>query len=100
MTKSLERTAQRRKLLGEIERLAEIAVFGTLSGTYGTCGRAGLPLSGRWTQAWSASECELPRGEGEDHGLLCSQGSRGGHERRSRGLATDATVFTRPGGVE
>jgi hypothetical protein len=34
MTKSVEGTAQRRKLLGEIERLAEIAVFGTLSETY------------------------------------------------------------------
>ena len=41
MTKSVESTAQRRKLLGEIERLAEIAVFGTLSETYRTCGRAG-----------------------------------------------------------
>jgi hypothetical protein len=41
MTKSVEGTAQRRKLLGEIERLAEIAVFGTLSETYRTCGRAG-----------------------------------------------------------
>ena len=41
MPKSTEGTAQRRKLLGQIERLAEIAVFGTLSETYRTCGRAG-----------------------------------------------------------
>src|SRR5437588_1583520 len=46
MTQSLEGTAQRRKLLGEIERLAEIAVFGTLSETYRTCGRAGCPCQG------------------------------------------------------
>ena len=46
MTKSVEGTAQRRKLLGEIERLAEIAVFGTLSETYRTCGRAGCHCQG------------------------------------------------------
>ena len=41
MAKSVEGTAQRRKLLGEIGRLAQIAIFGTLSETYRTCGRAG-----------------------------------------------------------
>ena len=46
MTKSVEGTAQRRKLLSEIERLAEIAVFGTLSETYRTCGRAGCHCQG------------------------------------------------------
>ena len=33
--------SQRGKLLGEIVRLAEVAVFGTLSETYRSCGRAG-----------------------------------------------------------
>lgn len=33
--------AQRRRLLSQIEHLAEIAIFGTLSETYRTCGRAG-----------------------------------------------------------
>src|ERR1700734_444753 len=46
MTKSGEGTAQRRKLLSEIERLAEIAIFGTLSETYRTCGRAGCHCQG------------------------------------------------------
>jgi len=41
MVRSVDATAKRRKLLGEIERLAEIAVFGTLSQSYRTCGRAG-----------------------------------------------------------
>ena len=41
MARSVEGAAQRRKLLGEIEGLAEIAVFGTLSETYRTCGREG-----------------------------------------------------------
>ena len=34
-------SVQRRKLLDEIRTLADIAVFGTLSETYRTCGRAG-----------------------------------------------------------
>jgi len=46
MAKSLKGTVQRRKLLGEIERLAEIAIFGTLSETYRTCGRAGCHCQG------------------------------------------------------
>jgi hypothetical protein len=36
-----ESYARRRKLLSEIERLAEVAIFGTLSETYRTCGRRG-----------------------------------------------------------
>jgi hypothetical protein len=41
MPKSKESSGRRRKLLNEIQRLAEVAVFGTLSETYRTCGRAG-----------------------------------------------------------
>ena len=41
MPRSVEHSAQRRKLLSEIEHLAEVAVFGTLSETYRTCGRPG-----------------------------------------------------------
>ncbi len=33
MPKLVESSAQRRKLLSEIERLAEVAIFGTLSET-------------------------------------------------------------------
>lgn len=32
---------RRRKLVTQIERLAEVAIFGTLSESYRTCGRAG-----------------------------------------------------------
>ena len=63
MARSVDSAAQRRKLLGEIARLAEIAIFGTLSETYHLW-TSGLPLPGGRTQAWSASECELPWGEG------------------------------------
>ena len=41
MSKAAESSARRQKLLSEIERLAKVAVFGTLSETYRTCGREG-----------------------------------------------------------
>lgn len=41
MSQARESSVQRRKLLDEIRSLADIAVFGTLSETYRTCGRAG-----------------------------------------------------------
>ncbi len=41
MPRSVDSSAQRRKLLREIQRLAEMAVFGTLSETYRTCGQPG-----------------------------------------------------------
>src|SRR5438876_11390334 len=46
MARSVDAAAQRRKLLGEIARLAEIAIFGTLSETYRTCGQAGCHCQG------------------------------------------------------
>src|SRR5437764_13254442 len=46
MARSIDSAAQRRKLLGEIARLAEGAIFGTLSETYRTCGQAGCPCQG------------------------------------------------------
>jgi len=53
MAKPTEGTAQRRKLLGQIERLAEIAVFGTLSGN--------LPHL-------VAAKVAIVRGDGPKHG--------------------------------
>jgi hypothetical protein len=46
MAKPADPAAQRRKLLGKIARLAEIAIFGTLSETYHTCGQAGCHCQG------------------------------------------------------
>jgi len=46
MARSVDSAAQRRRLLGEIARLAEIAIFGTLSETYRTCGQAGCHCQG------------------------------------------------------
>ncbi len=42
----MEEAERRRKLLREIERLAEVAIFGTLSETYRTCGHAGCHCRG------------------------------------------------------
>jgi hypothetical protein len=41
-----EQAEQRRKLLFEIQRLAEVAIFGTLSATYRTCGHPGCHCQG------------------------------------------------------
>ena len=41
MPRAVESVVRRRKLLQEIARLAGVAVFGTLSETYRTCGNAG-----------------------------------------------------------
>src|SRR5215470_9913628 len=46
MSPSMPSSVQRRKLLDEIRSLADIAVFGTLSETYRTCGRAGCHCQG------------------------------------------------------
>ena len=37
---------RRQKLLREIERLAELAIYGALSETYRTCGHAGCHCQG------------------------------------------------------
>ena len=39
MSKAVESSARQQKLLSAIERLAQVAVFGTLSETYRTCGQ-------------------------------------------------------------
>ena len=42
----MEEAERRQKLLREIERLAEVAIFGTLSETYRTCGHPGCHCQG------------------------------------------------------
>ncbi len=41
MPRRVNSSGQRRQLLREIERLAQVAIFGTLSETYRTCGHPG-----------------------------------------------------------
>ena len=100
MTKSVEGTAQRRKLLGEIERLAEIAVFGTLSETYRTCGRAGCHCQGDGPKHGPHLNVSYRGEKGKTTGYYVPKASRGGHARRSGRLATNAAMFARTGGVE
>ena len=52
MARSVDATAQRRKLLGEIERLADVAVFGTLSETYRTADERAAIVRGGTLAAW------------------------------------------------
>jgi hypothetical protein len=50
MLRATESRAQRRKLLHQIVRLADVAVFGTVSETYRTCGRPGCHCQQRGGQ--------------------------------------------------
>ena len=42
----MKQDERRRKLLREVQRLAEVAIFGTLSETYRTCGHPGCHCQG------------------------------------------------------
>ena len=42
----MKQAERRRRLVLEIQRLAEVAIFGTLSTTYRTCGRPGCHCQG------------------------------------------------------
>ena len=64
MPRAGDSRAQRRTLLREIARCAEVAVFGTLSETYRTCGRTG---------------CRCQRRGGPTHGPHLHVSSRGDH---------------------
>lgn len=46
MPRGADSPEQRRKLLREMERLAQVAIFGTLSETYRTCGHPGCHCHG------------------------------------------------------
>jgi hypothetical protein len=98
MPKTKESSGQRRKLLNEIQRLAEVAVFGTLSETYRTCGRPGCHCQGGDPNM--VRTYQLPRREGQDYRILRSASSRGRHTGRSGGLAEIASLFARTGGDE
>ena len=46
MPGKLDSPEQRRKLIGQIQRLAQVAIFGTLSESYRTCGQRGCHCHG------------------------------------------------------
>ena len=83
MQRSVESRAQRRKLLREIARFAEVAVFGTLSETYRTCGRPG---------------CHCQRRGGPKHGPHLNVSYRGEHGKTTGYyVPKDAEQATRQG---
>ena len=98
MARSSEATAQRRKLLGEIERLAEMAVLGTLSETYRTCGRAGSHCQGDGPKHGPHLNVSYRGEKGKTTGYYVPKGAD--HAPRRRRVATNATMFARTGGVE
>ena len=97
MSKAVEFSARRRKLLSEIERLAEVAIFGTLSETYRTCGRTGCHCQTGGPKHGPHLNISLPWGEGQDDRLLRSERGGGSYAGRSSRLAKTATVFARAG---
>ena len=64
MASSVDSAAQRRKLLGEIDTSGRDRCLRNPIGNLPHLRTSGLPLPRRRTQAWSASERELPWGEG------------------------------------
>jgi hypothetical protein len=100
MIKSVDATAQRRKLLGEIARLAEIAIFGTLSETYRTCGRAGCHCKGDGPKHGPHLNVSYRGEQGKTTGYYVPKGAEGTHAPRRRRLATNAATFARTGGVK
>ena len=83
MLKVPDARAQRRKLLREIVRFADVAVFGTLSETYRTCGRPG---------------CHCHRRGGRKHGPHLTVSYRGEHGKTTGYyVPKGAEVATRQG---
>ncbi len=82
MPRSDDARARRRRLLREIARLADVAVFGTVSETYRTCGRPG---------------CQCQRG-GPKHGPHLNVSYRGEHGKTTGYyVPKDAEEATRQG---
>jgi hypothetical protein len=92
-------SGRRRRLLREMERLAQVAIFGTLSETYRTCGHPGCHCHGPGPKHGPPAR-QLSGRAGQDHRLLRAQSGRAGHAARRSRLAGTAAVFKGTGGVE
>jgi hypothetical protein len=100
MIKQVDAAAQRRKLLDEIARLAEIAIFGTLSETYRTCGQAGCHCQGDGPRHGPHLNVSYRGEKGKTTGYYVPKGAQEAHAKRCGGLARNAAIFARTGGVE
>jgi len=101
MPKTVESPVRRRKLLEEIGRLTEVAVFGTLSETYRTCGNPGCHCRQGGPKHGPHLNISY-RGENgkTTHRLLRSARGGGSDAGRSSRLAKTAGVFAGAGGDE
>jgi len=87
-----EPAERRRKLLFEIQRLAEVAIFGTLSTTYRTCGRPGCHCQGSGSKHGPHLNVSYRGEEGKTTGYYVPQAA----ERATRqGVAAWAKVQER-----
>src|SRR5438034_11383605 len=89
----------REALLRHLSRLARRSLFGTLSETYRTCGRRGLPLS-PGAQARPSPLREFSRAERHHHRLLRASSFGRLHARGRGGLARIARGAAGTGGTE
>jgi hypothetical protein len=97
MPKTKESSGRRRKLLNEIQRLAEMAVFGTLSETYRTCGRAGCHCQRGGPKHGPHLNISYRGEKGRTTGYYVPQARGGRHAGRSGGLAKTAGLLARTG---
>ena len=91
--------AQRRTRLREIARLAEVAVFGTVSETYRTCGRPSCHCQRRGGPKHGPHVNVSYRGEnGKTTGYYVPKGAE--LATRRGGVATTPDMFARTGGAQ
>jgi hypothetical protein len=100
MPRRVESPGQRRQLLREVERLAEVAIFGTSSETYRTCGHPGCHCHGAGPKHGPHLQVSYRGEQGKTTGYYVPKGGRAGHAARSSRLAETAAVFEGAGRVE
>jgi len=81
MSKTTESPARRQKLLSEIERLAEVAIFGTLSETYRTCGTPGCHCHKGGPKHGRTCISAIGESRGRPRATTCRKGRRKRREK-------------------
>lgn len=92
--------SRRRKLLSEIERLADVAIFGALSETYRTCGRAGCHCQKGGPKHGPHLNISYRGEKGKTTGYYVPKGAEQATRERSSRLAKTAGAFARADGAE
>jgi len=81
MPRRAESPGRRRPLLRQIERLAEVAIFGTLSETYRTCGHAGCHCHGAGQKHGPHLHVSYRGEQGKTTGYYVPKGAEGATRR-------------------